>query len=233
VTDAARIDDEGEATKSFDSRQPVQFSDRQLMIIGALSERGGAFDYAAMLRGAIMARGMTDNPLCFVLAAHGIRELMEKLPSSFSVPTGDPGLKEQIRVLSGTWEKVRAHEQWSEVDNWTGLCAGPLANLVKQLKPFFERFSADFPTRKRKIAVFFTEADPKKTPLPEEVSRARVDAWAGLWDFFDGLSHHRRASDEFDLQLDRLESFLVDLLAPETIKDRATINALIAKGEGR
>ena len=226
-------DDEVETAATTEGGQLVQFTDRQLKIVGALSERGGTFDFAAMFRGAIMARSQEDNPLHFILAAHGIRELMEKLPSSFNVPKSDPGLKDQVRSLNETWMKVRAHENWTEVDCWTGPCVGPLAKLVKQLKTFFERFTADFPTRKRIITDFFSDADPKKTPLPEEVAKARVDAWALLWDFFDGLSHHRRATEEFDTQLDRLEIFLVDVLAPETIKDRTTIDALIAKGEGR
>jgi hypothetical protein len=119
-------DDEVEAAATTEGGQLVQFIDRQLKIVGALSERGGAFDFAAMFRGAIMARSQEDNPLHFILAAHGIRELMEKLPSSFNVPKSDPGLKDQVRSLNETWMKVHAHENWTEVDCWTGPCVGLL-----------------------------------------------------------------------------------------------------------
>jgi len=122
----ASPDNELVAATTTEGKQPVQFTDRQLKIIGALSERGGTFDYSAMFRGAIMARSNEDNPLNFVLAAHGIRELMEKLPSSFNVPKSDPGLKEQVRSLNETWTKVRAHE--SRRSPRRGGVARPLAS---------------------------------------------------------------------------------------------------------
>ena len=87
----------------------IVYSPTQLELLEALRTRTGKFDFATMYRGALLVLQQTDNPLRLVLAAHGIRELMEKSPESFGeLPKVGAGLKVQVTTLGKAWDCVRA-----------------------------------------------------------------------------------------------------------------------------
>ncbi len=102
---------EGHAECSEDHQLVFQISGKQRFLYEALSERDTQLaneqgkKLADMYLGALRVLADEHNPDRLPLAAHGIRELLEKLPRYLKVPTQAaapkklPSLKEKVQHL--------------------------------------------------------------------------------------------------------------------------------------
>jgi hypothetical protein len=210
----------------------IVFDPTQLELLEALRSRRTKFDFAKMYQGALQVLRQTENPLRLVLAAHGMRELMEKLPESFGeLPKVGPGLKVQVGQMQDAWDRAVRNSACAQDDAWTGQIDQPLRNFLHKIGPFFRQFAADNPARKERTDAFLQMAEFRPVALPEEIRASHVNEWHECFDFFVGVAHHRRTDDGFYEWLSFLERFLLDRLVPRTHRDRQDLDDLIARGE--
>ena len=177
-------------------------------------------------------------PDALSLAAHAIRELMEKLPLYLDLPVRlDSGgsLKNKVYELKKSYERVLQNSKCynSESQEWSGIIDQHLKGFLKRLSEFFKWLDEFYPERKEKVRRIFKALDPKSTLLPETIRKNKVDSWMKLWDFFNDVAHHRNSMklQVFEQHLRELEKLLLDHLKPKTFSDFNEIDEIIKEVE--
>jgi hypothetical protein len=214
--------------------RPLELRPDQLDLVEALQQQPGKFDYACMYMGALYTLDQADNPLRFVLAAHALRELMEKLPASYGVPEPEGGMKSDVMNLRDKWSSVVKATRCRTAEGWAGQVDKPLGKFLQALDAFFAKFTEQYHPRKVQADTFLRAAELRPVPLPTVIVGPQVEQWADCREYFVRVAHHGRdPGNEFGSRLSFLERFLLDRLAPRAHADRADIDRLIARGEGR
>lgn len=183
-----------------------------------------------MYLGALDVAARGGNPDRHALAAHGIRELLEKLPRYLDVPvdaTKSLGLTSRARTLTDAWDK------WSEsaIDD-SGLTRNG-RKLLAALEEFCAGVRADIPTRVEQAAAAVRGLDLNPIKLPPPIESLHVQQWREIEGFFIGVSHHTRPTDDGELAqyLAALERFLLERLRPRTFDDFTAIDELLGTGQ--
>jgi len=161
------------------------------------------------------------------LAAHGIRELLEKLPRYLDVPVEAPkplALGARARNLTDAWDRLGG----SAVKD--GLLTKNGTKLLDAVKEFCEGVRADVPTRVEQAAAAVRGLDLHPLKLPPQIESLHVQQWREIEGFFIGVSHHTRSTDhdEFSQFVAALERFLLERLRPRTFDDFTAIDQLLA-----
>lgn len=186
---------------------------------------------ARMYLGSIAVLGQKSNQERLPLAAHGLREMMEKLPKYLEIPVQAKGqsLKQKIQELSSRKDKAARNSSCHFKDGWRGEIDKPLDQLLQDLDEFFLWFIEANPTRKQRIARVIRVLDPSPSFLPKPLEEIQVSVWDRCNSYFQGVSHHTLESseEEFSSPLSVLERFLLDRLSPRTFEDFAVIDDLI------
>lgn len=150
----------------------VEVSGRARQLWEALSDIDEQLGH--MYLGALDVLQHSANPDRLSLAAHGVRELIEKLPRFLDLPATEnrgPGIREQARTLAAAWEKLGP----SVVDG-NGVLTSSGEKMLGKVAEFCEGVGAD-PTRKQAAAAAVSRLDlnPLKLPPPiQEIGRAHV-----------------------------------------------------------
>lgn len=181
-----------------------------------------------------------ENPDRLVLAAHALRELMEKTPKYIAAPVpedaakqkGTTSLKEKVRALERTWAAAKRSTKLAQ-DPWSGELDQAMCGFFAELDDFFRHVNEEKPTRAAEDRAALRKLDPTSLGLPEDLEAARVGEWQDCRDYFEGVSHHnpRRSPAEFETWLGRLERLLLALLIPRTFETFAQLDAIIQEGE--
>ena len=213
--------------------QQVQLSGRQRTLYEALSEKEQSL--ADMYLGSLMTLQQTGNPDSLALAAHGLRELIEKLPRYLDAPvnTNSPSLKGKVQELAQSWNNALGRSRCHSDLNWSGDIDRPLLGFLRKAHEFFEWFKAERPTRRQQTANALRELDPLEQPLPASIEELRIEEWDVCHNFFQKVSHHNASSshNEFSGFLSAFEIFLLDRLRPRKFEDHAEIDRIISEGE--
>jgi hypothetical protein len=182
-----------------------------------------------MYLGALDVLQHHGNPDRLALVAHGIRELIEKLPRVLDVPSTEnrgPGIREHARSLASAWAKLSP----SAVDQY-GVLTSSGKKLLEKLAAFCEGVGAD-PTRKQAATVAVSRLDLNPLKLPPPIQNLHVSEWSTIEGYFIGVAHHTKTTDDDEIEryLAALERFLLDRLRPRTFEDFAAIDELLGKG---
>ena len=182
-----------------------------------------------------MTRDQVNNPDRLAQAAHGLRELMEKLAKYVDVPVVNkpPSLKERVRVLAERRDVAIRNSSNRDGSKWCGEIDRHLQKFLSESDEFFDQFGTDYVTRRVQAAEILRGLDPAAVALPEQLEELNIANWHQCNGYFQGVSHHTRAAaaDEFGRHLSELETLLLDRLAPQTSEDFAIIDDLIREGE--
>ncbi len=189
-------------------------------------------DVGMMYRGALHVL-QSSNPDRFALAAHAIRELMEKLPKYLDVPArgaaskSGPSLTVKVRELKAQWTWL------SDEEIAVGEISIRLRNLLGDTRAFFAWFEENYRTRRSETAAALRALDGTRRYLPAPIEELKVKHWAICNEFFQAVSHHGKRCTEMDFlgYLGDLELFLLDHLRPRTFEDFASLDAIIDEGE--
>lgn len=213
--------------------EPFQLDGPQRMLHEALIARSS--DLGDIFFGALLTLGQKENPDRLAQAAHGMRELMEKLPNYLDLPIPKklPSLKEKVRHLARRRDKALNNSSSRDGSAWRGEIDNHLQKFLIEADEFFEWFEEEHPTRKRRTVKMLRGLDPSALPLPEPLEESNIEQWNKCNDHFQGVSHHTisGAENDFRLHLSVLENFLLDRLAPQTSEDFTLIDELIREGE--
>ena len=209
--------------------KPFELLAQQRALHQALLERHAQL--ACCYLGALRVLEDGNNPDGIALAAHGMRELMEKLPEYLDVPM--KALKESLKVkvievenhLSDAQAKSKCHDEGS----WRGEIDPPLKSLLDHVTVFFTWFKNHHPRRKAEASRVLRTMDPSGRYLPPPLEDLNVSAWQEMWDFYKSVAHHRRQAsrDDFRQWVDALERFLLDRMIPRTFDDMDAIDAIV------
>ena len=213
---------------------PLQLSGQQRALYEVLSEKDERL--SGMYLGSLLVFRQVENPDSLALAAHGLRELMEKLPRYLDLPvaTRPPSLKEKVRSLSKSWSNAERSSERRGNPAWSGAIDGPLQKFLKKTEEFFAWFKLEHPTRRQQTAKILRSLDPMDRPLPTPIEQLRIEEWDKCHDYFEGVSHHTilSSSEKFTPWLVALERFLLDRLRPRTFEDHSELDRIIREGEG-
>jgi len=213
---------------------PLQLSGPQTALYGALLKEDEAL--GCMYYGALSVFHQSSNPDRIPLAAHGLRELMEKLPRYQDVPKEAKRvtLKDKVQSLRQNWHRVVKNSGCHKEGAWSGHIDKFLKTFLDKTHEFFAWLEQQQPTRKQSAAKILRGFDLLKRPLPEPIEKLRVDEWEKIHDYFELVSHHNNTAipEEFASWLLVLEQFLLDRLIPRTFEDHARIDEIIREGEG-
>jgi hypothetical protein len=203
----------------------VELSGRARQLWEALSGRNEQLGH--MYLGALDVLQHRANPDRLALAAHGIREMLEKLPRYLDIPDserGVPKLGDSASRLVGKWQKWR-----STATDDGGVLTKNGRRLLNEVDRFCESAQAG-PTKKALAAAALKSIDPHPVDLPTHVRETHASVLVDLDRYFTDVSHHRRTDEQELLQrLAALESFLLDRLRPRTFDDFAEIDRLLGE----
>lgn len=230
---------ESSIVESSGQPKPVELSGQQLVLYKALVKKNQLV--AKMYLGALSVYQQNINPDRLALTAHGLRELMEKLPRHLDMPlaaqpsvvTKRPSMKEKVKALLQDWKKAKKNSKCFDKQSWSGEIDGHLQKYLTQSEEFSQWVEADHPTRKQQTGKVLRRLDPQSRPLPPTIEDLRIKEWDQCHDYLEGVSHHNPDAmpEEFGRWLDVLEGFLLDSLCPRTYDDRSTIDEIIREGE--
>ena len=185
--------------------------------------------------GVLTTMDHVSNPDRLPLAAHGARELMEKIPAflDVSITAQTETLKTKVRELEDCWQVMLKNSQCHGSQGWCGQIDKSLSKLLERLQSFFKWFVEHHPRRKAEIASTLRTLDGSGRTLPMPLEELNVKTWDKMRDFFQAISHHLKTTDEteFHQWLDALERFLLDRLCPRTFSDIDAIDTIIREGE--
>ena len=185
-----------------------------------------------MYRGGLHVFHQDGNPDREALAAHAIRELMEKLPQFVDVPT-----REKIKRPASLGVKVRElGDAWVTVSTEAMSATTVTAKLQKfhiKIKEFFDWYEQTFIKRREQTAAALRGIDATGRSLPTPIEDLHIKHWGLCNDFFQTISHHGRtcSREEFVAWLDDLEKFLLDRMLPRTFETFSALDEIIAEGE--
>jgi hypothetical protein len=211
----------------------LTLSGQQQALYAALAEKERRL--ASMYHGALAVFGQHDNPDRLALAAHGLRELMEKLPRYLNLPTEtQPRLAEKLRTLNQNWDRTVRKSKCHENGKWNGEIDKILQDILLEIGAFFAWVNEQVPKRKESTARILRTLDALGRALPAPIEALRTEQWDVIHRFFISVGHHQRSAldEEFTMWLSALERFLLDQLTPRTFEDHAKIDAIISEGEG-
>jgi hypothetical protein len=198
--------------------------DRTARIAAFLREERQAW-YDGALR--VLADG--DNPDRVALAAHGIREVLEKLPRT----PNEKSLKQITGDLEKQWATMIAKTTALVAGSWTGPIDEPLADFLDEVQGFFETFNEDWPGAREEAKRFLERSLPEPDTIEANALDERARRWVSARDYMVGIAHHR-ASDltEFDARLREIEDMLIDV-ALGTLEKYRDIDRMIEEVESR
>jgi hypothetical protein len=190
---------------------------------------------ARMYLGAQVALKDSANPEHFVLAAHCVRELIEKVPEivAVSTPAHAETLGAKVGELEQAYDRAAANTKLKS-PKWNGEIDGPVRKLLEKIRQFCEWKKQHMPSRNQEIAETMRALDGPGRVLPADLEKLAVQEWQEMRDYFVNVAHHRTSDptlEEFDDRLWSLERILLRKLNPSTFADFDAIDAIVEAGE--
>lgn len=216
--------------------QPVVLGGRQRAVLEGLVSFGpkeGPRQLGPLYQGVLGRLADPEAPDCAAQAAHGARELMEKLawcvndqkPEETRGSLGDRADEIEEAYSEATDQLPPDRARWGEVQMAPGVLR--MLDAVEHMAEWRLDHTLE-PGAYAVVMVAFCLGH-----LPEHLRIAKRKEWRELRDFFTAVSHHRRLSGVEATPADvaerfaALEGFLYARWAPETVRDFAEIDALI------
>jgi hypothetical protein len=216
-----------------ESFQPLELFGQQQTLYEALIDKDERL--ARMYLGSLRVLSDNQNPDRLALVAHGLRELMEKLPRYLNVPIKTKSsfaLKAEVHNLRQSWNNIKNYQDLPGKNRWRGQINKTLRTFLVKVGDFFVRFEQARPTKHIEIAQLLQSLEIQKQNLPSNIEEINIQEWKNSYDYFTGVSHHRKTTlQELEEYLNTLEEFLLDRLRPRTFEDYAIIDNIIKEGE--
>ncbi|MCL5045047.1 MAG: hypothetical protein M1336_07155 [Deltaproteobacteria bacterium] len=209
----------------------LELSPAQKRLRQALHEKDPSI--ALWYEGALWTLSDGQPPDRMAQAAHGFREVMEKLPRRVDLPqeeehvsaSGGQNLKGKVQGLSQAYARLK------RIKGDGRLLKRAWDKFVEELEAFFQWFTSQRPSRREAARRAFRNLDPHPLSLPEALEDRNLNEWAEMHEFFELTSHHTLSpsSDKFAHWQRVLETFLLERLVPRTFEDEQAIDSLVQR----
>lgn len=202
----------------------------------ALSERDRRV--ADMYLGALRTLADEGNPDRHALAAHGLRELMEKMPPVIGVEGAirGRGLTDKVRELRDQYlVACRDSESFAD-DVWRGDALDePARTYLVASGALFVSMDEEHRSRLETAREFVRKLDPYPSAASSDLEATRAREWKKLSEFFESVSHHKRTptDEEFVDRLRATEVWLRDYLVPRSFEVQDELDSIITEAEER
>lgn len=205
----------------------------QEALFGELSDK--QTEMGTIYRGALRVLSDAGNADSYSLAAHNLRELMDKLPAHIGVDITDwrIHLSHKLDPLSEAWATASKSSPARKASkNWSGKIDQHLRKFLSQTDEFFEWLLEHRPRRRAVVGRALLELEPADIQPPKTVQEIGISEWMDYYNYFVSVAHHRDFSkDEYESILFGLEHYLLDRLRPRVFEGFQEIQELIDKGE--
>jgi hypothetical protein len=200
----------------------------------ALAERSQ--ELAGTYLGAVKVFQDKDNPDRLALAAHGLRELIEKIPRYWDIPVRqrEEKMGDKVQRLKPSWDSACRVSQCRQVNSWEGEIDKPLQAFLDGVGSFFQWVEENRPRRKEAARNSIRAIDAAQAPPPPQLENENVREWEDIRDFFVNVAHHQSLGvtpETFEERMLQLERFLLERLKPQTVEDFGIIDSIIQEGE--
>ena len=207
----------------------LRLTPQQQRVLEALKDRETEeYPLSQWYLGALYALNNVQNPDRIAQTAHSLRELIEKLPRVVE--------RSNVQAPSSTFQQQRENmyrrilrDKKHHPDGWKGeTIDAHLDNTLKEVEKYLE--SNQQPTRRERMQTAVTTIDPMANRFDRQIREGKRDKLYELWDKLEGIAHHRNKQNIDDLEscLNKLESTIIDLLAPITAQDQNEIQTILA-----
>jgi hypothetical protein len=199
---------------------------------------------ANIYMGALRVLEQRENPDRLSLCAHGLRELIEKLPDIVDIPVQavaasaasapkSTTMGDQVRELEKHWDRFKRKWNPSAPEVASKKFHKDIAALLKNLGDFFEMIRRIMPKRRDEVRGTLRGLDPAGQPLAPLIEDRLVQRLLDLRDYFLKVAHHKVETSEIDFRerLLALETFLRERLVPRTYEEFTKIDEIIARGK--
>ena len=200
----------------------LQLTPTQQGLFEALvDKRGPVGEWYRAAVAVINDAGLPDR---LSLAAHALREVMEKLPGDGVNVDRGADLPTKVRGLRPPWERACVARGGGA---WDGAIGGELRAFLVVMQEFFDGQARLVRTRRAYAVEFLRGLDVAPTGLPDDVQEQNAKHWVDFHRYFDRVAHHGSAEETvFREQVSRLEAFLSERLILRPTEDFARIEAL-------
>ena len=168
-------------------------------------------------------------------AAHGIREILTKLPLCLDVEqtAHNQSLMTRVRIIEDEWKRATSKSDCHSNDSWNGNTNPQLRKFMQKMRDFFNWMETHMPRRRLEVADTLFALDPARGRLPSKLEAQNVEIWISMRDFFIGVAHHglETSEEDFRRRLDEFERFLIERLSPRTFDDATELDDVISAGE--
>jgi len=221
------------------SRPPTMSSRQRAVLEGLINfgPKDGPRRLGAIYEGTLVSLADTAAPDGAAYAAHGARELMEKL--GWRVNDDTPEQRGSLGDRAGEIEdayEIAVRALPPERALWIGAELPPEVLAVMDAVEHMIEWKQTHTVSRRNHASLMVDFSIGR--IPGHLQAEKRQQWMDLHDFFTHVAHHRRVDERQQSLADvaerfgELENFLYARWAPQTVRDFGEIDALIARREG-
>jgi hypothetical protein len=130
-------------------------------------------------------------------------------------------------------EKAKVGSPSHDGERWDGQIDDSLRAFLSEADRYFEQVEAELRSRREAAQDFLRATESGGAPLPQVIEKREVDKWNDLEVFFQNVSHHRRPTNQRELETNvgDLEALLVSRLKLAVVEEYDEIDRLIEEGE--
>ena len=167
----------------------------------------------------------------FAFAAHGFRELVEKIPIlALGMKPERVQITPEVRTLCDKWNVMKGKTTCFAGGKWHGIDRY-IEEFWADMDSFFSWFTQHIPRNRERIANFLCKVDPRCQPLPENLATLNVRVVTEMSGYFTSVAHgHAVDTNDFLQHVDEFERFFLERLKPRAFDDMAEIEAVIDEG---
>src|SRR5271165_791402 len=176
----------------------------------------------------------TENAGRLPLAAHSMRELIEKCPTLTGREPRVQGdtMKSRIHPVRQAHDALK-RKGFTNTSPLDGVDKA-VRKVLARLSTFFDWMDDNRPSLEKETAEMLSDLSGPGIPVPMDISDATVAGWMAADVYFKRVAHHGEEhvnDDEFVEHMTLVEKVLLQRLQPRAIADLDDIDALVAEAE--
>jgi len=190
---------------------------------------------ARIYRGGLVVLADESNPCRYELAAHSLRELIEKSPllTNSQAFAGGDTITNRLAPVNEVFSTISRSQKISEGINLESVAA-LLPSLLGELDKFFEWQELNRPSAAKRTARHLDDLSGVGPAPPVDFFSKEVEGWMAADDYFKKVAHNREENvdrDDFLRRLSFIENTLLRRLRPRSIEQLDELDALIKEAE--